>query len=317
MTKQVKYWQQRHKESEEDYLMYKKNYEESQLKIMELEKRFRDITRERSTLNVQLEDLQSDKMRQRNEFIVLQAKATKMTNVLRKLASNISTYLSENKLLRHQLEKCEKRQHLGLHDMTPRPDYREIFRRREFKHFKEDFGIKILRQEYTTSEIIELVIDVAKAYESKIHFTGASLQSPDTLAYMKAGKDAKPKVLKKKLTRPSGKELLIQTEAPRASRAGSRRQIGVDASSKNTESTTPKSGRFLGQQASTLTTGNLKMRPQMGARKASRRVESSESSSSSLDSIASKLSDEDYRDIRTLEKGMDEINKDFKKLVDI
>lgn len=296
--------------------MFKKNYEESQIKIEELEYRFRDIDRERGAVMMQVEDLKMDKMRQKNEFMVLQAKATKMTNVLRRLASNISTYLGENKLLRNKLENVEKRQHLGLHDMTPRPDYREIFKRREFKHFKENFTLKIMQQEFSTSDIVEQMIDVVKAYESRLYFTGGTNNSPETFANLKQIKDLKPKKSNARIGRTSGNNFNAQVEARRSSRVGSRRNIPVDLSSKNTEHNTSKSSRLITQQGQQFPTGNIKARTQLVIRRSQAKLESSKSSSS-LDSIASKLSDQDYQDIRTLEIGMKDINKDFKKLVDI
>lgn len=305
-------------ETEEDYLMYRKNYEECQLKISEMKAESSQLDREGSSMKRLVEDLTLDKQRQRNEFMVMQSKALKMTGVLKRLAMNISTYLEENKLLRKKLERCDKRQHLGFHDMTPRPDYREIFKRREFKHFKEDFILKIMQQEYSTVDIVEQLIDVVKAYESKLHFTGGSNRvMPESLNNLKLSKDKTRQQTKPGIPRTSTQDILIQFEGRNQSRGESRRQIALDGLSKNEENLSRRSSQ-QNNQASPSRGGvglgdGLKNQP----KKEPKREDSGDSEGNSLDSMASKLSDQDYKDIKTIGRGMEEINKDFTRLVNI
>lgn len=248
--------------------------------------------------------------------MVLQAKAAKMTSSLKNLAMHIAGHLEENKLLKKQLDKCDKRLHLGIHDMTPRPDYREIFKRREFQHFKEDFLMKILRQELTSAEVIEHTIDVVKAYESRLHFAGtqANLSSPAPQTQTRL---AAPKGLKKK-TLASLKQLALEGPAEGRGSLWAKPKTGQapeGGSSRHTESGSPRSSRLLSTAGVNGTGLPLAARRQQGTRP--RRPSGSRSSSSSLDSVASRLSDQNYAAVRAIEQGMDDINKDLQRLVNI
>lgn len=318
LTIQVEKLKKVAKENDEFYQLYKKNYEEATITIHDLNQKFKQLDKDGSQFRSKAEELEADKQKQRNEFIVLQAKAVKMTNILKNLAMYISGHLEENKLLKKQLERCDKRLHLGVHDMTPRPDYREIFKRREFKHFKEDFLMKILRQELTTSEIIENIIDVVKGYESRLHFARGTHQQNQSSQQLQP-KPVTSKTLKKK-TLASLKQLALEGSGGmegRGSLIGKQKtaQVQEGGSSRHTESGSPRSSRLL----STAGANNMapqqrrippfQRRPPSGSR--------SSSSSSSLDSVASRLSDQNYAAVRAIEQGMEEINKDLQKLVNI
>lgn len=114
-----------------------------------------------------IEQLESVRQKQKFEFMTLQNKASQMASSLKGLARNISAYIEENKLLKKKLNAVEKRHNMGFHDMTPRPNYREIFQRRGFQHFKENFSLRVMQQHYSSSEIIEELVDHIKGLESK------------------------------------------------------------------------------------------------------------------------------------------------------
>jgi regulator of replication initiation timing len=276
------------------------------------------MDREGSSMRRMVEDLTMDKQRQRSEFMVMQAKALKMTSALKRLAANISTYLEENKLLRIQLERCDKRLHLGLQDMTPRPDYREIFRRREFKHFKDDFSLKIMQQEYTTADVVEQLIDVVKAYESKHHFTaGSNRVMPESLTNIRQSKDKKQGQAKPGLPRLVTQDSLMPTGGRQVSRVDSKRQIKVDGLSRNEDSTSNRSSRKVSLAGFGRGSSEMNQPRDSRSQRDVKARKSSDSEDCSSQSAASKLSDRDYQDIRTLEQGMDEMNKDFGRLVNI
>lgn len=287
------------------------------MSIQAMDERINELNKDCSKFRMLAEELASDKQRQRNEFIVLQTKAAKITSNLKHLAMHISNYLEENKSLRKQLDRCEKRQHLGIHDMTPRPDYREIFKRREFRHFKDDFLLKILRQELTSTEVVEQVIDVVKVLESKMHFESGNPQTPlRTSMAVRSPKQTKNSQKKAaKGTRPPPLETSAMPEERNDLLVKQKTMQQNDASYRLTESMTPLSGNLLSNVGISML--SPARRKQVAGQLRPRRPSSSESRSISLDSAASRLSDKDYATIREIERGMQDINKDFEKIVNI
>jgi hypothetical protein len=305
------------KENDEYYQLYKKNYEEATLNIHSLNDKLKRQDQDGSEVRHKAEKLAADKQNQLNEFIVLQAKALKMTNTLKSLAAHISTYIDDNKKLRKKLEMCDKKAHLGYHDMTPRPDYREIFKRRDFKHFKDDFLMKILRQEMSSAEVVDQMIDVIKAYEAHQYFT-----APQTMAALVSPTNSKPSKTSKPATKKTVtalKQLALENSGLLEGRGSlwgpQKSNAPVDASSRHTESVTPRSSRLMSNNGVPVQPLSRRMMVPKPSKVV--RPSSSRSSSSSLDSIASRLSDQDYAAIREIEKGMEDINKDFQKIVNI
>jgi hypothetical protein len=161
----------------DDYKIVKSDYEEALASIEVLKKKIKATQENELDMKQTVEEIKNDKKRQRDEFIMLQAKALKMSNTVKKLASNIASYLEENQLLKKKLERVQQRDQLGFMDMTPRPNYREIFNRRKYKHAKEHFGLKIMQQHFSTQEVVEELIDQIKIQEARIFSFGKNVHS--------------------------------------------------------------------------------------------------------------------------------------------
>jgi hypothetical protein len=156
----------------DDYRIVKADYEEGVGTIELLKKKMKAMQENEMNMKRTVEEVKNDKKRQKDEFVMLQAKALKMSNTLKKLASNIASYLEENSLLKKKLERMQERDQMGFMDMTPRPNYREIFNRRKYKHVKEHFGLRIMQQHYSTKEVVEELIDQIKSLETKANSAG-------------------------------------------------------------------------------------------------------------------------------------------------
>lgn len=321
---------QKHREAnkrlEEDYLNLKQAYDDAQVSIDKLQTKLKEIESETKLSRGIIDDLKSKRLKQRDDFIMMQAKAKKMSNSLKSLVTNINTYLEENKLLKKQLERTEKRHYLGFLDMTPRPNYREIFNRRQFTHYKEDLPLKIAQQHFSTSDVIEELIDMIKAIESKSHFVKKDTSVGDSGQIMK-NLEHKNTIISRvstmnnrknrsRIQEVSGADGL--TIAQKSSRRISRRVKENVASG----SLTPRSN-LVKKNTQVEWNSTQALRKQLpgsvfrdsGVPSQARSRSASSKNSSSMDSMISKLTQKNYDLVRDLEKGMEEINKDFNKLV--
>ena len=147
--------------------MEKRSHEDSQNQLVGAVAKSNQQQKEIIYLKETVEQLETLRQKQKFEFLTLQNKASQMAGSLKGLARNISAYLEENKLLKKKLAAVEKRHNMGFHDMTPRPNYRDIFQRRGFQHYKDNFSLKIMQQQFSSSEIIEELVDHIKGLESK------------------------------------------------------------------------------------------------------------------------------------------------------
>jgi hypothetical protein len=292
--------------AEEDFTITRRLMEDAQLTVESQLVRLKTADKEGSYYKEQYHEIKADKQKQKEDFAALQTRAVKMGNSLRTLASNITSYLEENKLMKKKLDRVEKRHELGLHDMTPRPNYKEIFARRGFTHFKDDLGLKIIQQQYSSSEVVEELIDMIKALEVKKHFSNGMLigKSIDNHS-------SNPRRARRKNDSIHDYGL---NNLDRPMLLGSRRDMRpLDAGAQ-----TPRSAN-----RSRL---NVPLPPPRADADTSRMTQNdsppnsspeSSSKSSDVDSQVSELSDHNYKLIRNLEQDMEGIKKGFSDLVQI
>ena len=66
-----------------------------------------------------------------------------MSNTLKKFTEKITRYIEENKVLKNKLERIQQKNNLGYECLTPRPNYQEIFKRRNLDVKSDKLGIRI------------------------------------------------------------------------------------------------------------------------------------------------------------------------------
>lgn len=81
----------------------------------------------------------------------VKVRAAKMSLTLKQFTDKITRYIEENKHLKSQLEYIQLKNSLGYEALTPRPNYQEIFKRRNLDVKKDNLGLKIMGGKLTSA----------------------------------------------------------------------------------------------------------------------------------------------------------------------